>query len=87
MARRATRIVALVASLLACLIPHLLWRLSGRRSPWPRYFLAMAARSVGVRMRVTGQPHNGDMFLLANHVSWIDILALGGATGAAFGRP
>lgn len=24
------------------------------------------------------------MFLLANHVSWIDILALGGATGAAF---
>lgn len=26
----------------------------------------------------------GDMFLLANHVSWIDILALGGATGAAF---
>lgn len=24
------------------------------------------------------------MFLLANHVSWIDILALGGATGTAF---
>ena len=35
-------------------------------------------------MRVTGQPHDGDMLLLANHVSWIDILALGGATGAAF---
>src|SRR3546814_1742545 len=26
----------------------------------------------------------GDMFLIANHVSWIDILALGGATGTAF---
>lgn len=35
-------------------------------------------------MRIEGRPHDGDMFLLANHVSWIDILALGGATGAAF---
>ena len=44
----------------------------------------MAARAVGVRVRIAGQPHGGDMFLLANHVSWIDILAMGGATGAAF---
>lgn len=44
----------------------------------------MAARSVGARVQVSGRPHDGDMFLLANHVSWIDILALGGATGAAF---
>ena len=35
-------------------------------------------------MRVEGYPAEGDIFLLANHVSWIDILALGGATGAAF---
>ena len=35
-------------------------------------------------MRVEGRPAEGDIFLLANHVSWIDILALGGATGAAF---
>ncbi|WP_188065580.1 lysophospholipid acyltransferase family protein [Sphingobium sp. KCTC 72723] len=84
MFRRATRIAALVASLLACLIPHLLWRALGRRSPWPRRFLAMAGRSVGVRVHMSGRPHDGDMFLLANHVSWIDILALGGATGAAF---
>lgn len=44
----------------------------------------MAARSVGAKVRVEGKPHDGDMFLLANHVSWIDILALGGATGTAF---
>ena len=84
MFRRWMRIVALAASLLACLIPHLLWRLLRRRSPWPRHFLALAARSVGARVRIAGQPHDGDMFLLANHVSWIDILAMGGATGAAF---
>lgn len=44
----------------------------------------MAARAVGVRVRIAGLPHDGDLFLLANHVSWIDILAMGGATGAAF---
>jgi 1-acyl-sn-glycerol-3-phosphate acyltransferase len=81
--RRTIRIAALIASLLACLIPHLLWRLARRPSPWPRRFLALAARSVGVRVRIDGRPHDGDMFLLANHVSWIDILALAGATGAA----
>lgn len=78
------RIAALVVSLFVCLVPHLLWKLARRRSPWPRRFLAMATWSVGVRVEIAGQPHDGDMFLLANHVSWIDILALGGTTGAAF---
>lgn len=44
----------------------------------------MAARSVGARVRVEGAVPQGEMMLLANHVSWVDILALGGATGAAF---
>lgn len=82
--RGALRVAALVASLLICLIPHVIWRIARRASPWPRRFLALAARSVGAQVRIDGQPHEGDMFLLANHVSWIDILALGGATGAAF---
>lgn len=82
--RRLSRIGALVASLALCLPLHLLWRLIRHRSPWPHLFLGMAARAVGARVRVEGQPQGGDMFILANHVSWIDILALGGATGAAF---
>lgn len=82
--RRLLRIGALIGSLLLCLIPHLLWRAMRLRSPWPPRFLALAARSVGAKVQVEGRPHPGDMFLLANHVSWIDILALGGATGAAF---
>ena len=44
----------------------------------------MAARAVGARARVEGHPFHGDSFIIANHVSWVDILALGGATGAAF---
>lgn len=82
--RRITRIGALAASLLLCLIPHLLWRAARRPSPWPRRFLGMAARSVGARVRIEGHPFHGDSFIIANHVSWVDILALGGATGAAF---
>jgi 1-acyl-sn-glycerol-3-phosphate acyltransferase len=82
--RRLLRIGALAGSLLLCLIPHLVWRLFRRRSPWPQRFLALAARSVGAKVRIEGKPHHGDMVLLANHISWIDILALGGATGTAF---
>ncbi|KXU30787.1 acyl-phosphate glycerol 3-phosphate acyltransferase [Sphingobium sp. 22B] len=82
--RRFMRLTALAASLLLCLIPHLLWRAARRRSPWPPRFLALAARSVGARVRIDGHPFQGDSFIIANHVSWVDILALGGATGAAF---
>ncbi|PJG46901.1 1-acyl-sn-glycerol-3-phosphate acyltransferase [Sphingobium sp. LB126] len=82
--RRITRTGALAASLLFCLIPHLFWRAAHARSPWPRRFLGLAARSVGARVAIEGHPFQGDSFIIANHVSWVDILALGGATGTAF---
>lgn len=82
--RRALRLSALVASLLLCLAPHLFWKLLRRPSPWPRLFLALAARSTGTRTAIAGKPLKRDVFFIANHISWIDILALGGATGTAF---
>ena len=82
--RRALRIGALAASLIICLIPHLLWRALRAPSPWPRIFLRLAARSTGTRISIVGKPLKRDVFFIANHVSWIDILALGGATGTAF---
>jgi 1-acyl-sn-glycerol-3-phosphate acyltransferase len=82
--RRFRRIVALMGALALCLPPHLLWRLLRLRSPWPRRFLGLAARAVGARVSITGTPLPGDVFFIANHVSWVDILALGGASGAAF---
>ncbi|CAN5347450.1 lysophospholipid acyltransferase family protein [soil metagenome] len=84
MVRRWRRIAALVASLLLCLPLHLLWRVIGRASPWPRRFLGMAARAVGAKVIVAGTPCRGDVFFVANHLSWIDILALAGKTGTAF---
>ena len=35
-------------------------------------------------MTIQGKPLTRDVFYLANHLSWIDILAMGGATGTAF---
>lgn len=64
---------------------HLIARRGGRPSPWPRHFLRRAARAIGFDVRTTGAPAlQRDVFFIANHLSWIDILALGGSTGCAF---
>lgn len=55
-----------------------------KRSPWPRRFLAAAARICGARVRLEGDPVRPHSLLVCNHVSWLDILVLGGATGCAF---
>jgi len=44
----------------------------------------LAARAVGARVEIRGEPLRRDVFFVANHLSWIDILAMGGATGTAF---
>lgn len=81
--RVARRLALLVSLVLACTLPHLLARRAGN-SPWPRRFLGAAARACGFDVRIRGTPLLHDVFFAANHLSWIDILALGGATGCAF---
>jgi lyso-ornithine lipid O-acyltransferase len=82
--RMSLRIAAIVAGLLLCLPLHYLWRLLGRRSPWPRAFLAWVARSAGMRLRVTGTPLRRHVLIVSNHVSWLDIMMIAAASGAAF---
>ena len=82
--RLAVRLSALVAALLGALAMHGLWRLCRLPSPWPRLFLGGVARIVGARVRMVGTPLRRDVVFLANHLSWIDILAIAGATGSAF---
>ncbi|MEO8548250.1 MAG: 1-acyl-sn-glycerol-3-phosphate acyltransferase [Sphingomicrobium sp.] len=84
MLRAVLRVAGLILLFLACLPPHLLSKLLLGRSPWPRRFLAAAAWIVGARVRVVGEPLRPHTLLLVNHLSWLDILALGGATGCAF---
>ncbi len=82
--RLILRSLAIVAALLVCLPLHYLWRLLRRPSPWPRRFLGLVARAAGMRVRVLGAPLERDVLFLANHLSWLDILVLAGASGTAF---
>jgi 1-acyl-sn-glycerol-3-phosphate acyltransferase len=77
--------VALIAFLLILYLPlHGLWRLLARRSPWPTVFLRRAGHAAGVDVRVTGTAVRHDVLLVANHLSWLDILILAGASGTRF---
>ncbi len=74
----------MLIALLVALPLHGGWRLFRQRSPWPPIFLGWIARIVGVRTRIVGTPVPRDVLYLANHQSWLDILTISGASGAAF---
>jgi 1-acyl-sn-glycerol-3-phosphate acyltransferase len=83
-ARIVGRLVALIGALGFYLLLHAGWRAIGAHSPWPRRFLARVGRIVGARLTIAGAPRDRDVMLLANHLSWIDIMLIADATGAAF---
>jgi 1-acyl-sn-glycerol-3-phosphate acyltransferase len=71
--------------LLAVFVPlHYLFRALAYGSPFPMLFLRYAARVCGARVEVIGTHLKRDVFFVANHVSWLDILAMAGASGTAF---
>jgi 1-acyl-sn-glycerol-3-phosphate acyltransferase len=77
-------LAALLVALILALPLHGMWRLFGRKSPWPPRFLGLVARIVGAKAHVAGTPLRHDVVFVSNHLSWIDILLLSGATGSAF---
>ena len=84
MLRLIARVAAMVAGLLACVPLHYAWKLAGQPSPWPRRFLWWIGRSAGMRANVVGKPLERDVLFVANHLSWLDIMLVAGATGTAF---
>lgn len=83
-ARFAARAVALVLALLVFVPLHYLYRLLRYGSPFPMLFLRTAGWICGARVERIGTPLRRDVFFIANHVSWVDILVLAGASGTAF---
>jgi 1-acyl-sn-glycerol-3-phosphate acyltransferase len=71
-------------ALVACLPFHLVATALGDRSRWTRRYLRLLAWAFGLRVRVTGAPLTRDVLIAANHQSWLDIIALGSATGGSF---
>lgn len=82
--RATIRIACMVLLLLACIPLYFAHRLFSHHNPWPRVFLSGIAWIAGVDLAYKGRKAPGGVFLLANHVSWIDIPALSAATGTAF---
>ena len=71
--------------LLILLVPiHYVYRAFKYGSPFPMLFLRYAGWVCGARVRRVGTPLRRDVFFIANHVSWLDILSLAGASGTAF---
>jgi len=83
-ARLVLRALGLVIALLILVPLHYAFRTIHYGSPFPKIFLRIACRLCGARLRVHGVPLRRDVFYISNHLSWIDILALGGASGTAF---
>jgi 1-acyl-sn-glycerol-3-phosphate acyltransferase len=82
--RVTLRVAAMLALLLVCVPLFFAWRPFTRHNPWARRFLAGINFLSGVNLRIEGERVHRGAFLLANHVSWIDIPAIAAATGSAF---
>lgn len=82
--RIALRCPAIALLLATCVPLHLLCRPFTQHNPAARLFLSGASRILGLRITVKGRRVRKGAFLLANHVSWMDIAALGSASGTAF---
>lgn len=82
--RIAVRLLAMLAALLTCVPLYYLWRVARLPNPWPRRFLGAIGRIAGVRVARRGSPARRGAFLLSNHVSWMDVPVLAGASGTAF---
>jgi lyso-ornithine lipid O-acyltransferase len=78
------RLLAMAGVLLFLIVPHLLYRAVGRPSPMVMAFLNAIGWLAGLRVRTTGKRLRRNVLFAANHVSWLDILALGGAARSAF---
>ena len=82
--RAVARVVTGLSVLALCLVGYAVtWPLR-QRIGWTRFFLQWFGEAMGLDVRIEGRPSGRDVLYVANHVSWLDILAMGGATRTYF---
>lgn len=81
--RAFRRLIAMALWLALCVVAHLLVR-PFAPSPWPRRLLRGIGWIAGARVRTDGPRPTSGTLIVANHVSWLDIPVLAGATDCAF---
>lgn len=82
--RFTMRTLGLIGLLILFVPLHYLYRIFKYGSPFPMLFLRYAGWIAGAKVRKIGTPLRRDVFFIANHISWLDILSLAGASGTAF---
>ncbi len=55
-----------------------------QRTRLPRYFHRNMCRALGIEVMATGVPEAGPVLYVANHISWSDIIVLGGQVIGSF---
>lgn len=78
------RIALMLITLIVCVSLYYLVAPFTAHNPVPRWFLRALAAIAGVRVRTRGDHPAPSTFFLSNHVSWLDIPSIAGATGSAF---
>ncbi|HWI87277.1 MAG TPA: lysophospholipid acyltransferase family protein [Sphingomonas sp.] len=74
----------MTALLLVCLPLWAIFRLGGGGAWWVSFYLGRVGWLLGLRVAVEGRPVTGNALYAGNHISWLDIPTLGGATRARF---
>lgn len=82
--RTVARLALMALTLAFLIVPHLCYRAVGRPSPMVMAFLNAAGWIAGLRITTTGTWLRRNVLFVSNHVTWLDILALGGAARSAF---
>lgn len=77
------RMVGIVLAALVVVPVHVVVKALGKPDAVPPFFLWLVGRIAGLRVRTVGRVQPGAL-LLANHLSWLDILGLAGACRARF---
>ncbi len=82
--RFGLRTASIVAIVIPLVMLHYVWRAFRQSSPWPRLFLGWTGWIAGARAERIGTHVRRDVVYISNHISWIDILVIAGASGSAF---
>ena len=85
-ARALGRVLSMALLLIICLPLWAICRLLGGGNAVVRFYLGCVAWLLGLRIRVEGKPVLCDALLVGNHISWLDIPALGGTVPAQLWR-
>jgi 1-acyl-sn-glycerol-3-phosphate acyltransferase len=84
MIRVAVRVLSCALLLAICLPIWAIMRLFGGGTWMVCFFLGRVGWLLGLRVTIVGTPLTRNVLYVANHITWLDILALGGARYTQF---